>query len=85
MEWTVIYAPKAQKDLDRLGDDMAKKVILKMDEIAVDPYGLLDPLTNSPYYKFRVGDYRGVVNIVNKKLILQLVKVKHRSQVYKKL
>lgn len=84
MEWIVIYAPKAQKDLDALGDDVAKKVILKMREIKLDPYALLDKMTNSPYYKFRVGEYRGIVNIVNKKLILQLVKVKHRSQVYKK-
>ena len=82
--WTVIYAPKAERDLESLDDDIAKKVILKMDEIALDPYGLLEKLTNSPFYKFRVGVYRGIVQIVNNKLILQVVKIKHRSQVYKK-
>lgn len=83
MEWTVIYSPKAEKDLEALGEELAKKVILKMDEIARDPYNLLDKMTNSPFYKFRIGMYRGIVNIVNDKLILQVVKVKHRSQVYK--
>ena len=37
-----------------------------------------------PYYKFRVGTYRGIVNIINNKKILHVVKVKHRSNVYKK-
>ena len=82
--WTVIYAPKAQRDLEGLGDELAKKVILLMDEIALDPYKLLEKLTNSPLYKFRIGVYRGIVDIVNDKLILQVVKIKHRSQVYKK-
>lgn len=67
MEWTVIYSPKAEKDLEALGEELAKKVILKMDEIARDPYNLLDKMTNSPFYKFRIGMYRGIVNIVNDK------------------
>ncbi len=81
--WTVIYAPKAERDIEDLGEDLAKKVILLMDEIALDPYRLLEKLTNSPLYKFRIGAYRGIVDIVNDKLILHVVKIKHRSQVYK--
>ena len=81
--WTVIYSSKAEKDLDILGAELAKKIIILMDEIVMNPYKLLEKMTNSPYYKFRIGAYRGIVNIVNDKLILQVVKIKHRSQVYK--
>lgn len=82
--WRVVYSTQAQKDLDGLGEDLAKKIILLMDEIALDPYRLLEKMTNSPFYKFRVGAYRGIVNIVNDKLVLQVVKTRHRSQAYKK-
>ena len=85
MEWTIIYHPKAQKDLDKLDDAIAKEVILRMDEIVLDPYKLLEPMTNCRYYKFRVRDYRGIVDIVNNKLILHVVKVRHRRKVYKGL
>jgi len=85
MEWTIIYHPKAQKDLDKLDDAIAKEVILRMDEIVLDPYKLLEPMTNRRYYKFRVRDYRGIVDIVNNKLILHVVKVRHRRKVYKGL
>lgn len=82
--WTVIYTSKAEKDLEKLDEKVAKKIILLMDEIALNPYGLLEKLTNLPLYKFRVGEYRGIVNIINNKLILQVIKIKHRSKVYKK-
>ena len=85
MEWTVIFTVKAERDLGKLPDDIAKRIILKIEEIAQDdPYQKLDKMTNSPYYKLRVGVYRGIINIVNDKMILQLVKVKHQSNVYKK-
>ena len=85
MVWTVIFTAKAERDLEKIPDDIAKRIILRIEEIAQDdPYQTLDKMTNSPYYKFRVGVYRGIVNMVNDKMILQLVKAKHRSNVYKK-
>ncbi len=82
--WRVIYSSRAQKDLHGFGEDLAKKIILLMDKIALDPYKILEKMTNSPFYKFRIGVYRGIANIVNDKLVLHIVKTKHRSQVYKK-
>lgn len=85
MTWTVIFTVKSERDLAKLPEDIAKRIILKIEEIAADdPYDRLDKMTNSPYYKFKVGVYRGIVNIVNDKMILQLVKARHRSQSYKK-
>jgi len=85
MAWSVIFTSKVERDLEKLPDYIAKRIILRIEEIAQnDPYQQLDKMTNSPYYKFRVGVYRGIVNIVNDKMILQLVKAKHRSKAYKK-
>ena len=85
MTWTVIFTVKSERDLAKLPDDIAKKIILKIEEIAADdPYDYLDRMTNSPYYKFRVDVYQGIVNVVNDKMILQLVRARHRSQAYKK-
>jgi mRNA interferase RelE/StbE len=84
MAWTVIFTVKSERDLAKLPEDIAKRIILKMEEIAEgDPYDHLDKMTNSPYYKFRVGVYRGIVHIVNDKMILHLVWARHRSQIYK--
>ena len=71
--WTVVYTTKAEKDLEKLGEKIAK-----------NPYELLEKLTNLPLYKFRVEEYRGIIDIINDKLILHVIKIKHRSQIYKK-
>ena len=85
MTWTVIFTAKAERDLEKLPDETAKKIILRIEEISQnDPYHLLDKMVNSPFYKFRVGAYRGIVDIVNGKMILHMVKIKHRSNAYKK-
>ena len=84
MIWTVLFTVKAERDLDRVLPEIARKIILKLEEMAQDnPYEHLDKMTNLPFYKFRVGMYRGIVNTVNDKMILQLVKTRHRSQAYK--
>ena len=84
MTWTVIFTLTAERDLAKLPKDAAKRIILKIEKIAEDPHSQLDKMTNLPFYKFRVGVYRGIVNIVNDKMILQLVRARHRSQIYKK-
>ena len=51
MTWTVIFTVKAERDLAKLPDDIAKRIILKIEAIAADdPYNHLDRMTNSPYY-----------------------------------
>ena len=37
----------------------------------------------SPYYRYRVGDYRVLYEIVEAKVTVVVVKVKHRKNVYK--
>ncbi len=85
MVWTVLFSPKAKKDLQGLPFEIKQKTILKLEEMILEnPYVCLDRMANSPFYKFRVGPYRGIVTIVNDKLIIHVFKIEHRSQVYKK-
>ena len=45
----------------------------------------LQKLRKFPLHKFRVKNYRGIVSIANKKLIINIVKIKHRNIIYKGL
>ena len=42
-------------------------------------------LVNSPYYRIRVGDYRILYEIYDEKLIILVLRVRHRKEVYKNL
>lgn len=85
MVWTVLFSARAKKGLKILPFETKQKIVLKLEEmIKENPYPHLDKMTNSPFYKFRVGVYRVIVTIVNDKLIIHVIKIQHRSQVYKK-
>ena len=85
MVWVVIYSKKAEKDLDKIPKEIAREIVIRMDAVAVNPYTLLIKLRGINYYKLRVGDYRAIIQLLNKKMVVHVVKVKHRSVVYKRL
>ena len=82
MTWTVIWSKKSKKDLNKLPKETAIRILKKTDDVIVDPFRYLERLSNSLYFKYRVGSYRIIVQIINDKLILHLLKVKKRSRVY---
>lgn len=82
MKWTILWSDTAQKQLDKLPKDDIKRILLKTDDVGNNPFAYLERLTNSDLYKFRVGMYRIIVNVVNNKLVLHMIKVKKRSRVY---
>ena len=82
MTWTVIWSKRAEKQLDGLPKEITIRILNKTDEIEAEPFQYLERLSNSPLYKFRVGNYRVIVDVINDKLILHFVLVKKRSRVY---
>lgn len=82
MKWTAVWSEKAKKDLTRLPKTDVQRILLKTSDVEEDPFSYLERMASSPYYKFRVGMYRIIVDVVNEKLILHAVKVKKRSKVY---
>lgn len=82
MTWTVIWSKRAEKQLDTLPKEVIIQILKKTDDIQVEPFAYIERLSNSPLYKFRVGNYRIIVDVINDKLILHFVLVKKRSRVY---
>lgn len=82
MTWTVIWSKRAEKQLDTLPKEIAIRILNKTDDVQVDPFAYLERLSNSHLYKFRVGNYRVIVDVINDKMILHSVLVKKRSRVY---
>ena len=82
MRWTAIWSPIAQKELGKLPSQDIERILRKTSDVEENPFLYLERLTNSTLFKFRVGHYRIIVDVVNDKLMLYLLKVKKRSRVY---
>ncbi|MEK6868352.1 MAG: type II toxin-antitoxin system RelE/ParE family toxin [Nanoarchaeota archaeon] len=46
------------------------------------PESYVEKLVGIPGYKFRVGDYRVILDLENDRLLILVIKVGHRKNVY---
>lgn len=80
----LLLSKSAQKDLDKLPDDIVVRISRRLYDLAVNPYMHgSEKLSGNKGYRIRIGDYR-VVYVFdknNKKIII--IKVKHRKEVYR--
>lgn len=87
MTWTVEFDDAAAKDLRKL-DRQAQSDILRYfrERIATDedPFRFGKPLSGEliGLWRYRVRDYRMICNIEDDKLIVLVVRVSHRKDVY---
>ncbi len=83
--WQVSFTKKADKDFGKLTPEIRKRVDKAIEEkLQIDPDKHLIPLTGnlSDFYKFRVGDYRLLCSKDGDKLIIHIIKIAHRREVY---
>ncbi len=83
------YTPQARKDLTRLENLDAKRIVKKIEECASlpDPLMRAKPLTGvlAGKYRYRIGDYRAIFSVGADGTItlLTILSVKHRKEVYR--
>jgi mRNA interferase RelE/StbE len=88
MAWKVEFDPAALKELKKL-DKPVEKRILKFLRERIEKLG--DPRqvgarlqgTLSGFWKYRVGDYRLICALENDRLVVLVLRVGHRREVYK--
>jgi len=88
LAWTVEVSGSARKQLDKLGSREATQITRYLrDRIATadDPRqfgkGLAGEL--SGHWRYRVGDYRIICQIIDQRLVVLVVELGHRRDIYR--
>jgi len=81
--YKIEFTEKAEKQFDKLDFVMQKRIINVLERIKVRPFYFVRRIINSSYFRLRVGDYRIILDIKSEKLIIHVIEVKHRKNVYK--
>ncbi len=87
MGWKIEYLSASRRQLKRLDPQVRDRILRFMkDRIAEgeSPYAVGKALTGKwdGHWRYRVGDYRIICQILNNSLVVQVVKTGHRSDVY---
>ncbi|MEM2785179.1 MAG: type II toxin-antitoxin system RelE/ParE family toxin [Candidatus Nitrosotenuis sp.] len=83
MVYNIFLTESAKKQLAKLDRQAAKRIAKKLHEVSTDPFLFVSRLVGQDLYKLRVGDYRVLMVIQQDKLIIIVVEVRHRRNVYK--
>lgn len=84
--YKIIFTKEAQKALLRLPGNMAVLVRQKLEQLAADPYAPIanaKKLQNRSGYRLRIGDWRVIYEIQNDKLVVLVLKIAQRGEVYR--
>jgi mRNA interferase RelE/StbE len=88
MAWNVEISPRAQRQLDELDKPVARRIskflherIGKLD----DPRQIGERLqgTLSEFWRYRVGDYRIICSLEHERLVVLVLRIGHRREIYK--
>jgi mRNA interferase RelE/StbE len=88
LAWTIEFRPNARSDLRRLDRQVQRRIVRFLEQrvIAVgDPRQLGKPLhgDKGDLWSYRVGAYRIICTIEDRRLVVVVVAVGHRGQVYR--
>ncbi|MCZ7397040.1 MAG: type II toxin-antitoxin system RelE/ParE family toxin [Candidatus Methanoperedens sp.] len=84
MTYMIIYSDKAYRQFKKLERNVQERIKAALERVRIRPEGYVSKLIGDPGYKLRVGDYRVIMDIDNKNLIILVLKAGHRRNIYDK-
>lgn len=81
--YEIIFSETALKHLKKIERSIQKRIITALERIRIRPESFVRRLVGEPYYRLRVGDYRVILDIQQKNLIILVIEVGHRKKIYK--
>jgi mRNA interferase RelE/StbE len=89
MAWTIELTPEAVRDLDKLDKQHARRVLKfihqRLSKLQ-DPRSSGSPLKGpelGKYWRYRIGDHRVICKILDDRLMVLVLQVGHRREVYR--
>lgn len=85
MSYEVEITPAAKRQIKKLPRDVQQKVVAKLEELAFEPRpdGVKKLEGSDNLYRLRLEKYRIIYEIQDSLLLVTVVKVKHRRDVYR--
>lgn len=90
MAWQIEFDPSAAKELAKLDKPTARRIVQFLRERVsplTNPRSLGEALRGDDlgsFWKYRLGDYRVVAEIIDRRVVIIVVRVGHRREVYRK-
>ena len=84
-EYEVVFARSASKELESLDDRVAVRILNRIEKLGADPRpsGVRKLRGSTNLWRLRIGEYRVVYIVDDPGKLVDIVAVRHRSDVYR--
>jgi len=84
--YRIEWKASALREIRRLDKAIIPRIISAVGSLAKDPFtnGIRKLYGAEHTYRLRVGDYRVIYEIYSKQLLITIIRVRHRREVYRK-
>jgi mRNA interferase RelE/StbE len=79
----IIFSEKAERFLDKLNNSERERIIRALERTRIRPEAFLEKLAGEEGYKFRIGNYRLFLDLNKNDLLILVIKIGYRKNVYK--
>jgi len=87
MAWRVEFTRRAEKQIDKLDPAIRVRILKKLRGVSQsdDPRTSAEPLAGgwTGHWRYRVGDYRVICRIDDALLIVFVIEIGHRREIYR--
>lgn len=85
MKYEIAYAQSAVKTLRKFDRGIARRILAAIDALASDPrpHGCRQLKGGSGEMRIRVGDYRVIYDVNDGEVVILVLAIGHRSEVYR--
>jgi mRNA interferase RelE/StbE len=81
--YSIDFSKKAQKKLDKLSDSIANPILSAIGNLSDNPRPQgYTKLKGRKGYRIRVGDYRIIYDIFDSILLIEVIDLGHRKEIY---
>jgi len=84
--YRIVFTKQADRTLRKMSRNTARLIREKLDQLAQDPYARnpnLTRLQGRPGYRLRVGDWRVIYELEDDRLVILVLKIAPRGEVYR--
>lgn len=87
MPYTVEFLKTAEEELAELPKDTQRRILKRIEGLKSDPRPAgAEPLKGpEKFLRVRVGDYRVIYSVEGKRLVVLIIRIGHRKEVYENL
>lgn len=81
--YEIVFSEGAERQFKKLEKSIQKRIVKVLERIKLRPEAHIVKLVGDPGYKLRVGDYRIILDIDKGKLLILVIEIGHRRNIYK--